>query len=363
MSKYQYIIENNNNSFSDAVILTLKPKSPQDVFNFKPGQYVMLSFYDSSKRLFINHPFSIASSPTNNNSLVFGIRIMGRFTQTISKLPLGTQIDVLGPFGDFVFEENKYPEAVFLAGGVGITPFISASKYAADKHLNNKITLLYSSRYVKEILFYDDIKQIAAANPNFSTKIAITNESVSEGTIHCENCRISKEIISASIDSVANKDFFLCGPAPFMKAMEENLAVLGVSKNKIHQEAFNVTPNLSFKKNYKNIVLVYGFSLALFIVSLIFVSGGFKEKEGGLKEFSKKNSIDLINNVINERRNSIINSKQALLETITSGATTKSTVTQTQTTLTPTVKKTQSISPVVNTPVRTPAPAPRTRVS
>lgn len=370
MPKYQYLIENNNNSFSDAIILTLKPKTPKDIFSFTPGQYAMLSFYDSVGRLFINHPFSIASSPTDDN-LVFGVRVMGRFTQMLSHLPVGTQIDVLAPFGDFTFEEDKYPEVVFIAGGVGVTPFISASRYATVKGLKNKVTLLYSTRNLKDALFYEDIKQMAAINPNFSAKLAISNEVVPAGTLFCENCRISKELIGASVDSVAKKDFFLCGPAPFMKAMEENLAALGVSKNKIHQEAFSVVPNLSFQKNFKNIFLTYGFSLALFIYSLVFVSGAFNEKEGGSKENSRKTSIDLINSVVNNRRNSIINAKQTLLDTIKSGVTTKTVTEQktatntqapvTQTVNTPIIQKPRVVTPAVNTPVS--VPTPRTRLS
>lgn len=359
MPKYQYLIEDSDNSFSDALVLSLKPQTPKDIFTFKPGQYVMLSFYDADKKLFINHPFSIASSPTDDN-LVFGIRVMGKFTQTLSKLPLGTQIDVLGPFGDFIFDEKKYSEAVFIAGGVGITPFISAARYAAVKKLNNKLTLLYSSRNVKEALFYEDIKKIAEANPNFSAKLAITNEPVPEGTLYCQNCRISKEFIVGSVGPVVDKDFFICGPEAFMKAMEKNLTELGVSKNRIHQEAFSVTPNLSFRKNFLNIFLVYGFSLALFTYALLYVSGNLEEKsDDEYRKEAKNSSLDLVNNIINNRRDAIIDSKTKLVETIN-----LSSVTKTQTNVIntqSTVSKPQTVTPVVNTPVS--VPTPRTRTS
>ena len=327
MPKYKYLIENSNNSCGDALIITLKPKTPQDIFNFKPGQYVMLSFTDTSGKLFINHPFSIASSPTEDN-LVFGIRVMGKFTQTLCKLPQGTEIDILGPFGIFVFDETKYSEAVFIAGGVGITPFISAIKYATAKGLNNKLTLLYSNRGVKETLFYDDIKQLITANPNFSAQIAITNETVSDDALYCKNCYIDKNFITSSVDSVINKDFFLCGPNAFMKAMEKNLIDLGINKNRIHQESFSVTPDTSLKSNYLNILLVYGFSIILFIVALIFVSGGFKEEEN-----EGNTEIDY----------QIVNTNAQKVETVTA-------------TITPTITPTY-------TPASTSIPAPRTRTS
>lgn len=305
MPKFQYILESKNNNFSDAVIINLKPKTAQDIFTFKPGQYAMLSFYDVNKKLFINHPFSIASSPLDNN-LEFGIRIGGLFTQTISQLPLGTQIDVLGPFGNFVFDETKQSEAVFIAGGVGVTPFISAIKYAVDKNLTNKLTLIYSTRKVLETLFYEDIKQAVTKNSNLSVKLMVTNEHAPIDSLYCENGKITKDTISC-IDNLSTKDFFLCGPGSFMKAMENNLVELGVAKNKIHQEAFSVTPNLSFRKNWLNITLVYGFSLVLFIVTLIFVSGIFKESE----------VEDKYETVVNQEQSNTVSSSTSSSQTVT----------------------------------------------
>ena len=362
MSQYKYTIKNNDLSVFGAMIITLEPQTEQDVFNFKPGQYVMLSFYDSAGRFFINHPFSIASSPTQTGFIVFGIKVFGKFTQSLQGLKIGNRVDILGPFGTFVFDENKYQEAVFIAGGIGITPFISSAYYAADKKLNNKITLLYSARTVKDALFYEDIKKLTSANPSFKAKIKITQETVTTDLGLCENGYITKETITENIDSVIGKDFFLCGPSPFMKVMEDNLLSLGVSPKNIHQEAFNAMQNLSFRKNYKNIFLVYGFSLALFLVTLYFI--GFKELSLLFKEKSENNyqktPISLINGTVNNRRDNLINSKKLLISTINSQNTkivtntnqpVISSVGVTPKTVAPVVITPRVVAPVVNTPI------------
>lgn len=155
--------------------------------------------------------------------------------------------------------------------------------------------MLYSNRGVKETLFYDEIKKLITANPNFSAQIAITNETVSDDALYCKNCYIDKNFITSNTDSIVNKDFFLCGPAAFMKAMEKNLIELGVNKNRIHQESFSVTPDTSLKNNYLNILIVCGFSIILFVVALIFVSGGFKEEEENEKNIEIDYQIENTN--------------------------------------------------------------------
>lgn len=378
MSKYKYSIDNSD-SRDNSVILTLKPKRLSDVFSFKPGQYAMLSFYDSAGKLFINHPFSIASSPTQNNHLKFGIRILGKFTQTLPKLKRGEDVEIMGPFGDFIFDENKYQDVVFLAGGVGITPFMSAIQYATDKGLYNKIDLLYSNRTVKDTLFYDEIKKLAEANPSFRPKIKITQEDLTNQAAYCEKGYITQETILKSVGSVAGKDFFICGPELFMKAMNDNLSKMEVSPNKIHQEAFNNTPNLTFRKNYKNIFLVYGAAALLFIFFLNFVGLG-KTKSTSSASVAASNivasggaPITLVNNVVNDRRNSIIATKQLLTTTVSAAGAKKTTASSASVkpaTNTNTSPAQQIIvAPVAQQPIVTPtAPvtvpsAPRTRVS
>ena len=272
MPKYQYIVENNDLSTPGSFIITLKPKKNKDNFVFEPGQYAMLSFYDSAGKLFINHPFSIASSPTRIGRLRFGIKILGKFTQNLSRIMPGTEVSVFGPFGNFTFDEDIHKEPVFIAGGVGITPFISASEYAADKKLANPITLLYGVRTLKDALFYEEIKNLTDINPNFKAKLKVTQETVDTSSIYCENGYINQETILESVGSVAGKDFFICGPSAFMKAMASNLIALHVPVRNIHKEAFSVTPDLTFKQNAKSIFLVSGVTAALFILFLTFVN-------------------------------------------------------------------------------------------
>lgn len=381
MPKYQYIIENNDTRPDQVLILTLKPKSNKDIFNFQPGQYAMLSFYDKAGKFFINHPFSIASSPTQKNYLKFGIKIIGEFTQNLKNLAPGNKVEVLGPFGNFIFDETKYPVAVFIAGGVGITPFISAINYATDRGLPNQIFLLYSNRTIASTLFYDEIKKLAAQNTCFHPQLKITQEPINNLS-YCENGYITKETITKNLQELDHKDFFLCGPGQFMKTMEKNLIELGVPNRKIHQEAFNATPNLSLRENAKNISLVYGLTVVLFIFFLNFIQPVKISLANGSAKIFEPASINLINKVVNDRRNDIIGSKSLLLSTISSllaknintniklpagsaPVTQPAKTNPAATNPAPIIQPAKIATPIVNPPVQNPIPVvtPRTRVS
>ncbi|MFA5886913.1 MAG: FAD-dependent oxidoreductase [Patescibacteria group bacterium] len=376
MPKYQYIIENNDTRPDQTLIITLKPKTNKDIFNFQPGQYAMLSFYDKAGKFFINHPFSIASSPTQKNYLKFGIKIIGQFTQNLKNLAPGNKVEVLGPFGNFIFDETKYPVAVFIAGGVGITPFMSAINYATDRNLSNQIFLLYSNRTIAGTLFYEEIKKLAAQNPHFHPQLKITQEPINNLS-YCENGYITKETITKNIQELDHKDFFLCGPGQFMKTMEKNLIELGVPNHKIHQEAFNATPNLSLRENAKNISLVYGLTVVLFIFFLNFIQPAKISSANESAKIFEPAPINLINNAVNNRRNDIISSKKLLLSTISSLLTknintnTKPTagsapITQpAKTNPAPIIQPVKIATPIIKTPAQNRAPVvtPRTRVS
>src|SRR5665213_1716250 len=109
--------------------------------SYEPGQYAAISFMHN------NRPtparcFSITSSPTEQGLLQFGIRVHGNFTKTaMQSLIPGSKVIIEGPFGNFVFNAERDRSALMLAGGIGITPFISMLRYAARLQLPNDILL------------------------------------------------------------------------------------------------------------------------------------------------------------------------------------------------------------------------------
>jgi predicted ferric reductase len=197
---------------------------PQQKFSFEAGQFCFLRL--NKNKLYARHPFTISSSP-NEKNLKFAVKIEGRFTKAVSELKNGEEIFIDGPFGIFTAEENK--NLVFIAGGVGITPFISIIKNNLNK--KEKITLLYSSKTEKDIIFKKELDKIK--KPWFR-KIYLLRER-KKGN---EFGYFTKELIEKYVFDFDNSLFYICGPERMKKSVEEILKSLGAKKKNIFFEDF-----------------------------------------------------------------------------------------------------------------------------
>jgi ferredoxin-NADP reductase len=116
--------------------------------SFKPGQFLHLAIdpYDPSFNWPESRVFSIANSPTRNEILKIIFAVKGAFTSRMfTEVRTGDRLFVKLPYGDFTFPETDRP-VVLIAGGTGVTPFLSYLEYAVDKRLTNRITLHYGMR-------------------------------------------------------------------------------------------------------------------------------------------------------------------------------------------------------------------------
>ncbi|MEK7647085.1 MAG: FAD-dependent oxidoreductase [Patescibacteria group bacterium] len=268
----RYLIQNIKKTCEDIIVLDLMPALGEKIINFLPGQYAMLAFYDEYGKLTSPHAFSISSSPEEVPLIQFGIKIKGSFTQSLAKLTPGKEIFVYGPYGTFIFNPDTDQSAVFIAGGVGITPLLSSIRYAANKKLPNELILVYSSRNANTILYYEEIKKLEADNPNFKAFFAVTDSGIPDGQERMINERVSAKIISAALkNQLYGKTFFLCGPEPFMKAISDDLKNLGVPRQFIKTEAFSMIPALPLKENLLNLALIYGGSAALMVAITLWI--------------------------------------------------------------------------------------------
>lgn len=231
--EYRAVIKKIEKPASNVIILDLTLPDNEKL-KFKPGQYVSLALYNKRGGTGLRHHFSIASSPGDKN-IRLGIKIFGNFTQELARKKEGDEIALYGPFGDFVFDERKMKDVVFIAGGIGVTPFMSAFRYAIDKKLSNKMTLLYSNRTADETIFLEEIKDMARQNPNFKPYFTVTNEIAPRGFEHGMICQATMQKFIANF---SRKYFFICGPAPFMEAMADCLRSCGVPENRIRREFF-----------------------------------------------------------------------------------------------------------------------------
>ena len=135
---------------------------------YKPGQYFFITIKQGDKEL--THHFSFSSSPTEKEHFEFTKKLTDHeYSMALKAAKVGDWARIDAPYGQFTFE-GEYPKIALLAGGIGITPFVSICKYAADKRLNSKITLFYGCRTENDIAFKQELEIHARRKQEFKSR-------------------------------------------------------------------------------------------------------------------------------------------------------------------------------------------------
>jgi glycine betaine catabolism B len=218
--------------------------------NYTAGQFAFFDIggvYNDPKGP-IRH-FTISSSPTEN-FIMFSTRIRDSpYKKRLSTLEEGARVKIRGPEGQFVLHEDDYSKpAVFLSGGIGVTPFRSMIKYATDKQLPVKIVMFDSNRNHNNILFKKEFDDWASINKNLKIIYTISEDrheqssSTANDDWKGEYGRINKAMILKYVDTNElnnNSIFYICGPPSMLKAMQSLLQDdLEIPKARIKVEEF-----------------------------------------------------------------------------------------------------------------------------
>lgn len=200
--------------------------------DFKPGQFIFIRFLWSKESGIIReiHPFSVASEPSGDG-LVLYIKALGDFTNSLKNVKVGMIAEIEGAFGKFSYTNFQDSEQVWIAGGIGITPFLSMARSYNDQ--SPPVSLFYSAQNRDELLDQASLAGYLPSHyPNFKYFPFVSAET---------NGHLSADYIADNIDSIAHKEFFICGPPVMMKAMRSQLLKLGVKNSKIHTEEFTMS--------------------------------------------------------------------------------------------------------------------------
>jgi len=223
INKFKYNVDEVkklNDKVVEIIMLSLDKK-----INFKAGQYIFIGF--KGKNISTEtHPFSI-SSGIFDEKLKIVVKSFGKYTTQLQNLKAGSKAIIEGPFGIFSYLNTKNKNQVWIAGGVGITPFLSMAKSLTNNEY--KIDLYYCVNTKSEIVLLEDLTNISIKNNNFKV---ITLCSDTDGYIN-------SKVISNHSGNLLEKDFFLCGPPQMMKGVRSQLLESGVHNNKIHSEEFS----------------------------------------------------------------------------------------------------------------------------
>ncbi|MFA5840822.1 MAG: RnfABCDGE type electron transport complex subunit D [Candidatus Paceibacterota bacterium] len=209
-------------------------------FSFRPGQFMEWTLKHRSPDARGNRRyFTLASSPTEPE-IHLGVKFYpepSSYKNRLLALPIGGEIIVSQKSGDFVLPTNKEQGLVFIAGGIGITPFRSMIQYLIDTNEKRDITLFYSNKTLDDIS-YKDVFEEARAKLGIKTIYAITDKNQVVLDPSMKIGIIDGEIIAKEVPNFMNKIFYISGPHGMVNAFESTLKSMGVPNKHIKIDFF-----------------------------------------------------------------------------------------------------------------------------
>jgi len=194
-----------------------------DNFIFTPGQFIFVKFFDKNLSP-ESHPFSISSGPRDKN-LKITVKKLGDYTNQLDKLSVGAEAQIEGPFGAFSSKKSATKNQIWIAGGIGITPFLSMARELRPED-GYSVILYYCVKKIEEAVYLEELKNI---NPLIKIYTYCSSE---QGRFTAAN-------VIKDQGSLENKDFFVCAPPAMISALRKQLKEAGVDKTFIHSEEFN----------------------------------------------------------------------------------------------------------------------------
>lgn len=217
-------------------------------FTFKAGQYLDLVLRNPSQTDAegVRRTFSICSAP-DDAGLSFATRLRDTaFKRVVEAMPLGAVVEAEGPHGSFTLHGDAGRPAVFLAGGIGVTPFRSMVRRAVHERLPHRMVLLYSNRRPEDAPYLDELRGLAQENPRFTFVPTMTRMSGSRLAWRGETARLDHALVlkhlpdgSAWASGPSRPVYYLAGPPVMVQDLLEMLGRAGVDDGDVRAEEFS----------------------------------------------------------------------------------------------------------------------------
>ena len=211
-----------------------------NTMKFTPGQYLEWTIgHDKVDSRGNRRYFTIASSPTENH-IAMGIKFYepaSSFKQALLKMQPGDKLLAGQLAGDFLMPKNKNDKLVFIAGGIGVTPFRSMLKYLVDKNEKRDIVVFYSNKTSDEFA-YIDVFRDAGEKLGIRSVFTITDQKTPDENWHGEIGQITPEMLKKYVPDYDQRTFYISGPHSMVSGFSETLNNIGVHQNKIITDYF-----------------------------------------------------------------------------------------------------------------------------
>jgi len=220
---YDYVVADVQRPNDVTIDVFLEPDGR--ALTFEPGQFIFLAFGGTNG--WERHPFTVASAPSAGR-LEVSIRALGDYTRDLREnLQPGTPAKIAGPFGAFDFRHGGQQQ-IWIAGGVGITPFISWIR-SLPEDFDREVAFYYSVNHADEALYGDEITAAARAHPGLRPHLV---DSSVDGYLTADQAL-------ADLDDASRASVYMCGPPAMMTAMADGFRSHGIPRSQIRWEQFS----------------------------------------------------------------------------------------------------------------------------
>ncbi|MGW1717480.1 ferredoxin reductase family protein [Streptomyces sp. NPDC002156] len=189
----------------------------------RAGQFFLWRFL-TKDRWWQANPFSLSAAP-DGRSLRLTAKVAGDGTATLKHIPVGTRVFAEGPYGAFTSMHRTRPEAVLIAGGVGVTPI-----RALLEEIQGHAVVIYRVARDQDAVLYEELRDIAHAK---GAELHLVSGPVAPD-------KLAPAELAKLVPDITDRDVFLCGPPPMMNAVLRSLRELGVPKSQTHFERFSL---------------------------------------------------------------------------------------------------------------------------
>ncbi len=203
-------------------------------YEFRAGQHADFVFGSDGDN---SRTFSFASSPLNKEPIMIAMRMRNTaFKSALKAAALGTKFIVSRPRGSFTLHKDFTRPAVFLAGGIGITPIRSILQCATQERLPHKLYLFYSNREADDAAFIEELQSMTVQNPNFTFVPTVTGRKTVAWPY--EKGYVNREMLTRYLLGLNGPIYYIAGPSGMVTAMTGLLNASGVSDDDMKTEEF-----------------------------------------------------------------------------------------------------------------------------
>ena len=210
-------------------------------WTFKAGQSLDMTLLDPPETDAEGNTraFSIASAPHDETLMVATRMRDTAFKRVLSAMPPGSAVKIEGPSGDLTLHNNVHRPAVFLAGGIGITPFRSMVFRATKDKLPHRIFLFYSNRRPEDAPFLDELQALQEENPHYKLIATMTEMAKSHRPWRGETGLLDKEMLAKYLADAVSPIYYVAGPPEMVKGLHGMINETGVDDDDIRAEEFS----------------------------------------------------------------------------------------------------------------------------